>query len=167
MRQELIRTEAEYQAALSRRRQLMDAELHHLAHPLPDPQAQGGVLEGERHARSIVEAELAEYEDLRAGRLTWGVLESLDALPEMLIRGRIAAGLTRADLALRLDLAEEAVVALEEGGYLQAPLGDLIAAAAALGLRLRGTCDFTIAAPRALANGAPAPQEERQGLAVR
>ena len=142
MRQALLRTEEEYQAALERRQRLMDAELHHLAYPLPDPQAQGGVLEGERYARSIVEAELAEYESLRSGTVTQATLEGLEVLPEMLIRARIAAGLTRADLALRLDLAEAAIVAWEEGGYLHAPLRDLIAAAAALGLRLRGTGDF-------------------------
>lgn len=163
MQRELIRTEEEYQAALERRQRLMDAELHHLAHPLPDPVAQGGVLEGERYARSIVEAELAEYDDLRSGAVTWATLDGLDGLPELLIRARIAAGLSRADLALRLGLAEATIVAWEEQGYRDASLRDLIVSAKALGLRLRGTGDFASDSRRA---GAEAAQEERQGIAV-
>jgi HTH-type transcriptional regulator/antitoxin HigA len=167
MQQELIRTEEEYQAARQRRQQLMEAEVYHLAHPLPDPRAQGGVLEGERYARAIVEAELAEYERLRSGTLTWAVLEGLADVPGMLIRARIAAGLTRADLALRLGLAEVVIAAQEEGGYLQASLRDLIQVADALGLRLRGTGDFASPAPREGTEVAPPPREERQGLAAR
>lgn len=143
MRQQLIRTEEEYQAALQRRQRLMEAELYYLTHPLPDPLAQGGVLEGERYARSIVEAELAEYERLRSGTTTWAVLDGLGGVQEMLIRARIAAGLTRADLAVRLGLTEAAVAALEEGGYLRAPLFDLIRVSDELGMRLRGICDFS------------------------
>ena len=164
MQQELIRTAEEYQAALDRRQRLMDAELHHLAHPLPDPVAQGGVLEGERYARSIVEAELAEYDSLRSGAVTWATLDGLDGLPELLIRARIAAGLTRADLALRLGRAEAAIVAWEEGGYREAPLRDLIVAAEALVLRLRGTGDFASDPRREVVATA---QEERQGVAAR
>lgn len=167
MRQELIKSDEEYQAALERRQRLMEAELHHLAHPLADPRAQGGVLEGERYARSIAEAELAEYDALRSGSVTWAVLESLGDLPELLVRARIAAGLTRADLALRLGLAEAAIVAWEENGYMEAPLRDLIRAAEAIGLRLRGIGDFAGAPRREGAVAGMAAQEERQGVAVR
>lgn len=164
MRRELIKDEAEYRAAQARRRELQDAELHYLANPQPDPAHQGGVLEGVRYARSITEAELAEYEGLRSGAITWTLLEGLDGLPELLIRARIAAGLTRADLALRLGRAESAIVAWEEGDYREAPLRDLIVAAEALGLRLRGTGDFASDPRRA---GAVTAQEERQSAAVR
>jgi HTH-type transcriptional regulator/antitoxin HigA len=164
MRRELIKDEAEYLAAQARRRELQDAELHYLAHPQPDPAQQGGVLEGVRYARSITEAELAEYEGLRSGATTWALLEGLDSLPELLIRARIAAGLTRADLALRLGHAEATIVAWEEGGYLDAPLRELIGAARALGLRLRGTGDFA-SDPRR--EGATAAHEERQSVAAR
>lgn len=167
MRRELIKSDEEYQAALERRRRLMDAELHHLAHPLADPWAQGGVLEGERYARSIAEAELAEYDALRSGSLTWAVLEGLGDLPELLIRARIAAGLTRADLALRLGLAQEAIIAWEEGGYLEAPLRDLIRAVEATGLRLRGIGDFAGAPRREGAVAEATAREERQGVAAR
>jgi HTH-type transcriptional regulator/antitoxin HigA len=167
MRQELIKSDEEYQAALERRRRLMEAELHHLAHPLADPWAQGGVLEGERYARSIAEAELAEYEGLRSGTITWATLAGLGDLPELLVRARIAAGLTRADLALRLGLAESAIVAWEEGGYLEAPLRDLIVAAEAIGLRLRGIGDFASAPRREVAVAGSTAQEERQGVAAR
>lgn len=164
MRRELIRSEEEYRAALERRQRLMDAELHHLAHPLPDPMAQGGVLEGERYARSIVEAELAEYDGLRSGAITWATLDGLDGLPELLIRARIAAGLTRTELALRLGRDEAAIIAWEDDAYQQATLRDIIAASEALGLRLRGTGDFASDPRRDVAATA---REERQGVAAR
>ena len=163
MQQELIKDELEYRAAQARRRELQDAELHYLANPQPDPAHQGGLLEGVRYARSIAEAELAEYEGLRSGTITWALLEGLDGLPELLIRARIAAGLTRADLALRLGRAEAAIVTWEEGGYREAPLRDLTAAAEALGLRLRGIGDFASDPRREVIATA---QEKRQGVAV-
>ncbi len=65
--------------------------------------------------------------------------EGLGALPDLLVKARIAEGLTQRQLAERLGVAEEAVQRDEAGGYARAGLDRLARVAEALGVRLRLT----------------------------
>jgi ribosome-binding protein aMBF1 (putative translation factor) len=51
--------------------------------------------------------QLAEYEALRRGDVLLLELDSLAELPDALIRARVAAGLTQAELARRLGLKKQ------------------------------------------------------------
>jgi ribosome-binding protein aMBF1 (putative translation factor) len=81
--------------------------------------------------------ELAEYEALRNGHVAVLELDSLDKLPEALIRARIAAGLAQKQLAQRLGLKEQQIQRNETKGYAGASLQRIQAAAEALGATIR------------------------------
>jgi len=64
-------------------------------------------------------------------------VESLTALPEALIRARIAAGLTQKELAVRLGLKEQQVQRYESTRYHGVSLERTQAVVDALGVRIR------------------------------
>jgi transcriptional regulator with XRE-family HTH domain len=84
-------------------------------------------------------AELDEYDALRHGRSEVGRLESLDELPRLLIRSRIAQGLTQKDLAVRLGMQEQQVQRYEANDWATASLSRLTEVAAVLGLSIGET----------------------------
>lgn len=84
-------------------------------------------------------AELADYQALQAGRAEVGVPETVADLPRILIRARIAAGLTQAELADRLGLKPQQIQRYEATDYESASLDRLREVADALDVRLAGT----------------------------
>jgi ribosome-binding protein aMBF1 (putative translation factor) len=80
--------------------------------------------------------ELTEYEALRAGTIRSLHLESLDDVPQALIKARIAAGLTQEELADRLGLTPEQVERDEATGYAATSFARIVETASALGLKL-------------------------------
>ena len=85
-----------------------------------------------------LEAELADYEDLRAGKVPSLPLASLDELPSTLVRARIARGWTHKELAQALGTTEQQVQKDESGGYARANLERLQRVASALGIEIAG-----------------------------
>ncbi|MGH9155147.1 MAG: helix-turn-helix domain-containing protein [Acidimicrobiales bacterium] len=81
-------------------------------------------------------AELDEYDALRHGRSEVGRLESLDDLPRLLIRSRIAQGLTQKDLAERLGMQEQQVQRYEANDWATASLARLTEVAGSLGVSI-------------------------------
>lgn len=86
---------------------------------------------------SELTSELAEYEGLQAGTVQVGALNSLDQLPDLLIRQRIAAGLTQQALAAKLGLKEQQVQRYEAERWSTASLSRLTEVAHALDLGVR------------------------------
>jgi transcriptional regulator with XRE-family HTH domain len=82
-------------------------------------------------------AELEEYDGLKAGTADVGTLNSLDDLPRVLIRARIASGLTQRDLANRLGMPEQQVQRYEANDWGAASLGRLIEVARVLGVTIQ------------------------------
>jgi transcriptional regulator with XRE-family HTH domain len=70
-------------------------------------------------------AQLREYDDLREGRAPVGVLSTVDDLPRLLVRARIAAGLSQRQLAGRLGLKEQQIQRYEATQYASASLSRL------------------------------------------
>lgn len=79
-------------------------------------------------------AQLTEYDALREGRVAVGELSSLDDLPRLLVRARIAAGLSQRLLAERLGLKEQQIQRYESSDYASASLSRLRQVADAVGL---------------------------------
>jgi transcriptional regulator with XRE-family HTH domain len=79
-------------------------------------------------------AQLTEYDALREGRVAVGELSSLDDLPSLLVRARIAAGLSQRSLAERLGLKEQQIQRYESSDYASASLSRLRQVADAVGL---------------------------------
>jgi transcriptional regulator with XRE-family HTH domain/Zn-dependent peptidase ImmA (M78 family) len=78
-----------------------------------------------------LEVDLSEYEELKAGIFEFGQLKSISDLPHLLIRARIASGLSQRDLADRLGLKEQQIQRYEATDYSSASLariGDVVKA---------------------------------------
>lgn len=116
----MIRNEREYRASLAHRRRLLAAQAAYEATPQVDAEAQAVLLAGVAELLGDVEAELAEFEGLRRGETTALEVADLAALPDALVRARIAAGLTQRALAARLGVSEEQVRKDEAGRYARA-----------------------------------------------
>lgn len=81
--------------------------------------------------------EIREYEKLRSGEVSICELESLEELPQTLIKARIASGLTQKELAERLGLKEQQIQRYEATDYSTANLRRLLEIFRALGIRQR------------------------------
>lgn len=89
-----------------------------------------------------LEAELHEYETLKAGGPTILELDSLEGLPKVLIQARIAAGLTQEDLAARLGVKPQQIQRYEASDYQTASFSRLSKIARVLGLRVRESVEL-------------------------
>lgn len=98
--------------------------------------------------------QIAEYESLRSGKQVVISLNSLEELPQALIRARIAGGLTQRDLAERMGLKEQQIQRYEATEYASADLARVNEVAKALGLRVREDVFL---------NNSPHPSEELLG----
>lgn len=83
-----------------------------------------------------IEREIAEYEDLKEGRLLSFEAGSLDSLGELLIKARIARGLTQEQLAAELGMTQQQIARYERDGYQKISLWRLAEIAEALKLDL-------------------------------
>lgn len=81
--------------------------------------------------------EIRDYERLQTAEVSEHELESLEQVPEVLIRARISAGLTQRELGDRLGLSEQQIQRYEATGYSSASFSRLVGVADALGLRFR------------------------------
>lgn len=97
---------------------------------------------GLRSQLQDLEAELHEYETLKTGGAKTLELDSLEALPKVLIQARIAAGLTQEDLAARLGLKPQQIQRYEASDYQTASFARLREVARLLGLRVRETVEL-------------------------
>ncbi|MDQ2944812.1 MAG: helix-turn-helix domain-containing protein [Acidobacteriota bacterium] len=89
-----------------------------------------------------LEAELHEYETLKAGGPGILELDSLEGLPKALIQARIAAGLTQEDLAERLGVKPQQIQRYEASDYQTASFARLSEIARLLGLRVRESVEL-------------------------
>ena len=82
-------------------------------------------------------SEIKQYDLLRSGKRTTLNVKSLDNLPQALIQGRIAAGLSQKELAARLGLKEQQIQRYEATDYASASLTRVCEVARSLGLKLK------------------------------
>lgn len=102
-----------------------------------DPRLHRAMREGLESQLQELREQLAEYEALRAGRVTVLELSSLKELPEALIRARIASGLSQKQLAARLGMKEQQLQRWEATRYAGISLERIQAVAEALGVTIR------------------------------
>ena len=82
-------------------------------------------------------SEIKQYEALRSGKRTPLRVRSFDDLPQALIQGRIAAGLSQKQLAERLGLKEQQIQRYEATDYASASLTRVCEVARSLGLKVK------------------------------
>ncbi len=83
-------------------------------------------IEGLKSQIAELEAEISQYELLKAGEITFAKSYSLNALPNILIQARIASGMSQTDLANSLNLKPQQIQRYEASGYMGASLARLI-----------------------------------------
>ena len=79
-----------------------------------------------------LKANLQEYESLKEGKFDMSGLMVVTALPEMLIKARIARGMSQRDLAERIDLKEQQIQRYEATDYASASLSRIMDVVAGL-----------------------------------
>lgn len=90
-------------------------------------------------------AELEEYEKIRASGGSTLDLRSIEQLPEALVWGRIARGLTQRELGELLGVSEQQVQRDESSGYARASFERIMEIARALGVDV--TASVTLPSP--------------------
>jgi transcriptional regulator with XRE-family HTH domain len=146
----MIRNERQYRTTVRQRRMLAGA-LDELASPSDaltsnrerEPVERGAQILALQRASlagqlADLDAQLQEYEQLRAGQLSVARVASLSELPDALVRARIAAGLSQRDLAERLGMKEQQVQRYEADRYASASLNRLREVIDALGVEFEG-----------------------------
>ena len=83
-------------------------------------------IEGLKSQIAEIEADIAHYDMLKAGEITFAKSFSLDALPSVLIEARIASGLSQTDLAHAIGVQAQQIQRYEASDYMGASLGRLI-----------------------------------------
>lgn len=78
--------------------------------------------EAVRSQLSDLEADLLEYESLKSGKFKLDQLKTVKEIPTILIKARIAQGLSQKDLAERLGLKEQQIQRYEATDYASARL---------------------------------------------
>jgi DNA-binding Xre family transcriptional regulator len=92
--------------------------------------------EGAQSQLAELEAQLAEYDALRAGAVVSFEVESIAGIGEALVKARIIRKLTHKALAERMDLAEQQIQRYEATRYAGVSIERLQAVADALNLRV-------------------------------
>ncbi len=83
-----------------------------------------------------IEAELAHYDLLKAGQITFAKSFALENLPSILIQARIASGMSQTDLAKALGLKPQQIQRDEASNYMGASLAKLIEISRLLGVHI-------------------------------
>lgn len=96
------------------------------------PRLHKAELDGIRSQIEELESEIREYEDLQEMAPEQVVLDSLEDLPEVMVRMRIVRGLTQEQLAERLGIKPQQVQKWEAGAYRRATYSRILQVAKAL-----------------------------------
>jgi len=86
-----------------------------------------------------LENELREYESLKSGDFPMESLNAVAEVPSVLIKARIATGLSQRDLAERVGLKEQQIQRYEATDYAAANLSRIMEVANALGTVVEGS----------------------------
>lgn len=96
-------------------------------------------IDGLKSQISDIEADLAEYDLLKSGQVSFSKTYALEELPRVLVQARIASGMSQTDLAQKLGMKPQQVQRYEATDYMGASLGRLIEVSKALGVKSSGS----------------------------
>jgi ribosome-binding protein aMBF1 (putative translation factor) len=136
----MITNERQYRiskAQLAKFKQAIDSfDIHEAARRTGSRLLAKAEWEALKSEEEVLSTQLQEYESLKSGAVTVLRAESLDELPNVLIRARIARGLSQRELAAALGLKEQQIQRYEAEQYASAALRRLIDIAKALNLSI-------------------------------
>jgi HTH-type transcriptional regulator / antitoxin HipB len=88
--------------------------------------------------------EIAEYEELKSGRIAVFQIESFQELPTALIKARIALGMTQKELAEKIDTQEQQIQRYEANHYHAISFDRLMKIVGALGISFKHSVEIEI-----------------------
>lgn len=144
----MIKNERQYRITKTQL-QRFEAALEHLTMPFTDervhPRIRRAQLDSVRAQIDQLRGDIAEYEALRSGATPHFEWRGFHNLGDLLIKARIATGMTQRQLAERLKMKEQQVQRYEATAYAGASLTRLIAVANALDIDLQGGVSLPVA----------------------
>lgn len=90
-----------------------------------------------------IQTEILEYELLKTGQSSFSKYYALEELPRVLMKARIASGMSQTDLAEKLNMKAQQVQRYEATYYMGASLARLIEVSRALGVKTSGSFEST------------------------
>jgi HTH-type transcriptional regulator/antitoxin HigA len=134
----VITNERQYRISKAQLKQLSDAvdgfDVDEAMLRIGSPVLAKAELDALRSEVEVLTDQIKEYEALKSGAVTLLEADSLEELPTLLIRARIANGLSQRQLAEALGLSEQQVQRYESDQYASASLTRISKVAAALNL---------------------------------
>jgi len=91
-----------------------------------------------------LKTEVEEYEKLKSGFVKISEANSIEELPELLIKARIVQGLTQEDLASKLGMKAQQIQRYEADLYLNASFKRLLEIADSLNVQLKNAAEFVV-----------------------
>jgi HTH-type transcriptional regulator / antitoxin HipB len=88
--------------------------------------------------------EIAEYEELKSGRIAVFQIESFNDLPTALIKARIALRMTQKELAEKIDTQEQQIQRYEANHYHAISFNRLMKVVQALGISFKNSVEIEI-----------------------
>lgn len=86
-----------------------------------------------------IEAEIAEYDLLKSGQVSFSKAYALEELPRVLVQARIASGMSQTDLGEKLGVKPQQIQRYEATDYMGASLARLVEISKALGVKASGS----------------------------
>jgi HTH-type transcriptional regulator / antitoxin HipB len=88
--------------------------------------------------------DIAEYEELKSGRIAVFQIESFNDLPTALIKARIALGMTQKELAEKIDTQEQQIQRYEANHYHAISFNRLMKVVQALGISFKNSVEIEV-----------------------
>ncbi|PSB02330.1 helix-turn-helix transcriptional regulator [Merismopedia glauca] len=142
----MIQNERQYKVTQTKLRELEQAAVN--INP-PDPNLHPRqVLSQKNSYNKLIDRlkqEIAEYEELKSGRIETLQIDDINDLPIALIKARIALGMTQKELAEKIGTQEQQIQRYEADRYGAISFDRLMKVAVALGMSLQGSMEIAIA----------------------
>jgi HTH-type transcriptional regulator / antitoxin HipB len=141
----MIQNERQYKVTQTKLRELEQASA---SVELEDPNLHPRQILSQKNSYnkiiSTLKQELAEYEELKSGRIAVFQIESFNELPTALIKARIASGMTQKELAEKIDTQEQQIQRYEANHYHAISFERLMKIVGALGISFKHSVEIEI-----------------------
>ena len=135
----MIYSDKQYSVSSTQRSKLQEALAAAKARATNQAWLKQAEIDGLKSQVADIEAELAEYDLLKSGQVSFSKTYALEELPHVLVQARIASGMSQTDLAEKLGMKPQQVQRYEATDYMGASLGRLIEISKALGVKTSGS----------------------------
>ena len=145
----MIQNERQYKITQTK---LRDLNLDRSALDLPDSDLHPRLMLARKNSLNILigelDQEIAEYDRLKSGQINKWPIESLQDLPNVMIKARIAVGMTQKELAEKIGVQEQQIQRYEANNYRAVGFERLQEVMSALDIRISqavmqlGTCNL-------------------------